>query len=114
MPMPLPCCQKNHQSYLQISKSAIYSLKLNISYILSNNMGSQPMFLYNYINVGHFTESKSSEKGLLSFWFLNVKIQIIFANEEMNTFHMQGIFYVSCKFYFNLCHLYFYENKSFI
>lgn len=71
MPMPLPCCQKNHQSYLQISKSAIYSLKLNISYILSNNMGSQPMFLYNYkcwscINE-HFTESKSSEKGLLSF-----------------------------------------------
>lgn len=59
MPMPLPCCQKNHQSYLQISKSAIYSLKLNISYILSNNMGSQPMFLYNYINVGHVLMSTS-------------------------------------------------------
>lgn len=76
MPMHLPRCQKIHQSYLQISKSAIYSVKWNISYILSNNMGSQPMFLYNYVGpalMSILLNPKVMKRGF-HFVFLNVKI----------------------------------------
>lgn len=62
-------------------------------------MGSQPMFSYNF---GHALMSislnpKAVKRGY-HFDFLNVKIQIIFANEK-TTFHMQDFFFgVCCKF----------------